>query len=87
MYLIISYDVESDYCNKILKILRKYLFHVHNSVFEGELTDKQKKELENQLNSIIKNNTSSSIIFYSLPSSKPLNKEIIGKKINNKTII
>ncbi len=86
MYLIISYDVESDYCNKILKILRKYLFHVHNSVFEGELTDKQKKELENQLNSIIKN-TSSSIIFYSLPSSKPLNKEIIGKKINNKTII
>ena len=50
MYLIISYDVESDYCNKILKILRKYLFHVHNSVFEGELTDKQKKELENQLN-------------------------------------
>ena len=43
MYLKISYDVESDYCNKILEILRKYLFHVHNSVFEGELTDKQKK--------------------------------------------
>lgn len=86
MYLIISYDAEINQCPKLLKLLRKYLFHTHKSVFEGELTDLEKKKLEFEISKIIKN-TSSSIIIYELPSSKPLKKTLLGKEKNNQNNI
>ena len=38
MYIICVYDVKEKRCQKFMKLLRKYLFHVQNSVFEGTLT-------------------------------------------------
>ena len=38
MYVICTYDVAEKRCVKVMKVLRKYMFHVQNSVFEGELT-------------------------------------------------
>ena len=38
MYIICTYDVKSKNCPKFMKLLRRYLFHVQKSVFEGELT-------------------------------------------------
>ena len=70
MYVIVSYDVEITKCQKLLKLLRKYLFHVHNSVFEGELTENEKKQLEQKILKII-DNSESSVVIYELPSVKP----------------
>ena len=41
MYVICVYDVNEKTCVKVMKILRKYLFHIQKSVFEGPLTPKQ----------------------------------------------
>lgn len=79
MYVIVSYDVEITKCQKLLKLLRKYLFHVHNSVFEGELTENEKKQLEQKILKII-DNSESSVVIYELPSVKPLKKVILGNQ-------
>ena len=77
MYVIVSYDVEITKCQKLLKLLRKYLFHVHNSVFEGELTENE--QLEQKILKII-DNSESSVVIYELPSVKPLKKVILGNQ-------
>lgn len=86
MYVIISYDVETELCSKLMKLLRKYLFHIQNSVFEGELTTRELKQLETEIYKIIKN-TASSVVLYELPSIKPLNKRILGCATRNNDII
>ena len=57
MYIICTYDVKSKNCPKFMKLLRRYLFHVQESVFEGELTPatykKLTKELEKSLQMMI----------------------------------
>ena len=44
MYVILVYDIKSDEggakaLNKTFKICKKYLTHIQNSVFEGELSE------------------------------------------------
>ena len=81
MYVICVYDVEEKRCSKVMKILRKYLFHVQNSVFEGELTPVKMKHLKIALNSLI--HEQDSLIFY----YKKVNKETYGKKLIDQNII
>lgn len=83
MYYIVSYDVQVERCSKIMKILRKYLFHIHNSVFEGELTNLEYENMKKEVNNILANNDS--IIFYQIVSKKALKKE--GNKFGNNIII
>lgn len=45
-YVIAVYDVASRRNPKALKLFRRYLSHVQNSVFEGELSPGQLAELE-----------------------------------------
>lgn len=45
-YVIAVYDVASKRNARVLKLFRRYLTHVQNSVFEGELTPAQLAELE-----------------------------------------
>ena len=49
MYVICVYDVNEKRCSKVMKVLRKYLFHIQNSVFEGELTPAKYKILQKEL--------------------------------------
>ena len=52
MYIICTYDVKSKNCPKFMKLLRRYLFHVQESVFEGELTPAAYKKLTKELEKI-----------------------------------
>lgn len=52
MYVICVYDVNEKTCVKVMKILRKYLFHIQKSVFEGTLTPKQFSVLKEGLNKV-----------------------------------
>ena len=71
MYIIVSYDVNKKNCEKVMKVLRQKLFHIHNSVFEGEISEKSFQDLKGQLSKII-NEESDKIIFYVIPSHKCL---------------
>lgn len=84
MYYIVTYDVEEIYCEKVKKILRKYLFHVQNSLFEGELTNKEFINLKDEIDNIT--NTALNIIYYKISSKKALSKEVNINYESNKYI-
>jgi CRISPR-associated protein Cas2 len=54
MYVIIVYDINVDRVSRVCNFLRRYLTRVQNSVFEGEITDKQYAEIEYGLKQIMK---------------------------------
>lgn len=66
-----------------MNILRKYLFHVQNSVFEGELTPYKFSELEDKLANVISNKDT--VKFYFTYNNKQLYSKSIGitKNISN----
>jgi len=59
MYVIIVYDINVDRVSKVCNFLRRYMTRVQNSVFEGEVTDKQYAEIEYGLKHIINKNEDS----------------------------
>ena len=84
MYVVLVYDVSKDENGQkrwshIFKICKKYLVHIQNSVFEGELSVTQLKELEIELNKLIRDGIDSVIIF-KCRQEKWLEKIFIGIK-------
>ena len=81
MYVILVYDVDTKRVGKMLKLCRRYLNWIQNSVLEGELTDVKLKELIFEAKKIMKPETDSLIIFKSR-QEKWLEKQVIGKEKN-----
>lgn len=77
MYIILVYDMKENRVGKMLKLCRKYLNWIQNSVFEGELSDVQLKELKMQANEIMDKNEDSLIIFTNRQNSW-MTKDVIG---------
>lgn len=86
MYIILVYDVSEKRVNKMLKLCRKYLHWIQNSVFEGELSESQIEELKYEALKIIDESEDSIIIFKSR-NEKWLDKEIIGMERSTLTNI
>lgn len=81
MYVVLVYDVSQEEngarrWSRIFKICKKYLTHIQNSVFEGELS---KAQLQKELNEYIDKELDSVIIFKSR-QEKWLDKEFWGRK-------
>lgn len=82
MYVILVYDIDQKRVGKMLKLCRRYLNWIQNSVFEGELTDVKLKELLNEARVIMKVESDSLIVFKSR-QEKWLDKMVIGNEKNN----
>ena len=86
MFAILTYDVGQKRVSRVMKICRKYLLHVQNSVFEGTITEarlnKLKAELENKIEK-----EADSICIYEFDSVKYARKEQIGSVATYQTII
>lgn len=65
----------------MLKLCRKYLNWIQNSVFEGEITEVKLKELQFMAKAIMNIEEDSLIIFKSR-NEKWLEKEVVGKEKN-----
>lgn len=70
MYVILVYDIKSDdkgtkVLGKTFKLCKKYLTHIQNSVFEGELSESQLMKLKVELQAIIREDRDSLIVFKS----------------------
>ncbi len=76
-YVIAVYDIEEKRVGKMLKLFRKYLTWVQNSVFEGELTEAQLKCLQAEARRIMKPGYDS-IIFYTVESDVLLDRNVLG---------
>ncbi len=79
MYVIAVYDVNQKRVGKMLKLCRRYLNWIQNSVFEGEISEVKLKELIIESKKIMKKEEDSLIIFSSR-DEKWLDKQIIGKE-------
>lgn len=77
MYVILVYDVNQKRVAKMLKLCRRYLHWIQNSVFEGEITEVKLKELIAEARQFIDPSEDSIIIFKSR-DVRWLDKEIIG---------
>ena len=78
MYLILVYDVGVERVNRVLKVCRKYLTWIQNSVFEGEITEANLIRLKHELSRII-DTENDSITFYTLRTTAYMRKETIGR--------
>lgn len=79
MYVILVYDMGEKRVAKMLKLCRKYLNWIQNSVFEGEISEVRLKELTLKAEEMMDLDTDSLIIFSSR-TQKFLDKQIIGKE-------
>lgn len=77
MYIILVYDIGEKRVGKMLKLCRKYLNWIQNSVFEGEITEVKLKELIFSAKKIMDLEKDSLILFKSR-QERWLDKEIIG---------
>lgn len=77
MYYILVYDIGVKRLPKMLKLVRNYLNHVQNSVFEGELTKAQLEELKYEIGEIM-NEKKDSVIIYCVGSKRWSNREVLG---------
>jgi len=78
VYVILVYDIGEKRVGKMLKLCRKYLNWIQNSVFEGEITEVKLKELTVKAKLIMKEEDS--LIIFSSRSEQFLDKQIIGKE-------
>lgn len=79
MYVILMYDCGEKRVGKMLKLCRRYLNWIQNSVFEGEISEVKLQELKNRANDVM-DEVEDSLIIFSDRSNHWLNKEIVGRE-------
>ena len=90
MYVILVYDINLEnkegqrVLRNVFKTCKKYLVHIQNSVFEGELLESQLLKLQSELKLYIRDDVDSVIVFKSR-NQRWLDKEFIGKIEDDKT--
>lgn len=89
MYVILVYDIKMDtegsrVLRRVFKICKKYLTHVQKSVFEGEITVAKLESLRQELNTWIRKDRDSLIVFKS-SRKKWLKKDFWGINESEKT--
>jgi len=77
MFVLMVYDIEVQRVVKVLKIGRKYLNHIQNSVLEGELSPAQYKKLKHEVGEAI-NPTHDSVRFYLLRTPQYISVDKLG---------
>lgn len=80
MYVILVYDIDQKRVAKVLKLCRRYLHWIQNSVFEGEITPVKLKELVAQAKLIMKEKDS--LIIFKSREERWLDKEVHGFEKN-----
>ena len=81
MHVILVYDMDTKRVGKMLKLCRRYLNWIQNSVFEGEISVAALKQLEFEAREIM-NLEKDSLILFKSREIRWLEKKIIGQERN-----
>ncbi|RTQ53393.1 CRISPR-associated endonuclease Cas2 [Hymenobacter gummosus] len=81
MYVLLVYDVKQARVGKMLKLCRRYLNWIQNSVFEGDITEVKLKELLANAHGFLDLDEDSVLIFKSR-SQHWLEKQVVGQERN-----
>ncbi len=76
-FYIAVYDVNVKRVAKMLKLFRRYMTWIQNSVFEGELTEAQFQRLQAEARGLM-NPDEDSVIFYELGNEKYVGRTLLG---------
>lgn len=76
MYVIVVYDMEADRTHLMLKLCRRYLVHVQNSVLEGEISEGDLATLKGKIEDLLQEGES--VMVYELSSDRLLNRTVYG---------
>jgi len=77
MYVVLVYDMEAERTQRMLKLCRRYLTHVQNSVLEGEISEGDLKQLSGEIENLLK--PDESVILYELSSDTLLERTVYGE--------
>ena len=77
MTVVMVYDVQEKRCGSALKIARRYLTRVQNSVFEGELTSGKLAALKRELKDSL-DLSYDSVMFYTWRENNYASRETMG---------
>jgi CRISPR-associated protein Cas2 len=80
MYIILVYDMDQKRVSKMLKLCRRYLHWIQNSVFEGEITSVKLKSLISEAKGIMEERDS--LIIFKSRDERWLDKEVYGTEKN-----
>ena len=82
MYVILVYDMNQQRVGRMLKLCRRYLHWIQNSVFEGEISEVKLAELLAKARDILDEDEDSLILFKSR-TQQWLEKEVVGRERNH----
>lgn len=85
MFVILFYDFGEKRVGKALRICRKYLTWVQNSVFEGEITQANLKKLTHELSTKM-DKDEDSLIIYTFANMRYSTREVIGIEKNPQSL-
>ena len=77
MFILMVYDVDVKRVTKVLKIGRKYLNHIQNSVLEGDLSPAHYKQIKHEVTQTI-NPDHDSVRFYVLRTTQYMTVDKLG---------
>jgi CRISPR-associated protein Cas2 len=77
VYVVVVYDMEADRTQRMLKLCRRYLTHVQNSVLEGEISKGDLQRLRGEIEELLVDGES--VIVYELSSDTLLNRTVYGE--------
>ncbi len=87
MFVIMTYDVGVERVARALKVARKYLTWIQNSVFEGEITRAKFERLKVEMGKII-DTEKDAVVFYIFRTKMYTSRETMGiEKGKEETII
>ncbi|QLH77562.1 CRISPR-associated endonuclease Cas2 [Halosimplex rubrum] len=76
MYVVLVYDMEADRTQRMLRLCRRYLTHVQNSVLEGEISEGDLATLRGEIEDTLI--AGESVIVYELSSDTLLDRTVYG---------
>jgi len=79
MYVILVYDMKQQRVNRMLKLCRRYLHWIQNSVFEGEISEVKLTELLAKARTIM-NADEDSLILFKSRTQQWLEKQVVGRE-------
>lgn len=77
MYVIVVYDIQVERIDAIRQFLKKYLYWIQNSVFEGELTASELEEIKQGIRELI-DKENDYVLIYRFRNQELVEKEVLG---------
>lgn len=77
VYVIAVYDVQADRTRLFRNYLRRFLIHVQNSVFEGEVTEGELERMRNDLEEMLA--PGESTIIYAVSAESYVDRTVFGE--------